>query len=122
MLSFKAVSSSLASREGGRENGEGGERGKGTEGSAIELLMAIIIRCFESLLSLVRATLPASRFALAVLQSYGKKEEKENVIKDEEIRTEDEVSPSGRVAMNFMAGVKRILAAYIDVRIASIRE
>lgn len=52
--------------------------------------MAIIIRCFESLLSLVRATLPDSRFALAVLQSYEKKKgEKKKDIKDEEIKTED---------------------------------
>jgi len=39
--------------------------------------MAIIIRCFESLLSLVRATLPVSR-ALAKLQNYGKKNGKKN--------------------------------------------
>lgn len=41
--------------------------------------MAVIIRCFESVLSLVRATFPVSR-ALAKLQSYverkGKKKKK----------------------------------------------
>lgn len=60
MPSFKAMS--LDERPGERRE------------AAIELLMAIITRCFESALSLVRATLPVFR-ALAKLQSYvGKKE------------------------------------------------
>lgn len=56
--SFKATSPSL----------DGGSEGEWRE-AAIELLMAVIIRCFESALSLVRATLPVSR-PLAKLQSY----------------------------------------------------
>lgn len=49
-------------------------RSKSDKEAAIGLLMAIIIRCFESLLSLVRAILPASR-ALAKLQSYERENE-----------------------------------------------
>lgn len=51
-------------------------RSKSDREAAIGLLMAIIIRCFESLLSLVRATLPVSRALAKFQKSYGKENEK----------------------------------------------